>query len=265
MKTRRELIRLGLISLFCAKAGFSTPQSESMVTEDQKGDPDVAYEHVTFDESEIDRLVRHSAKGSSKATFENWQPDLPSAMLSTARSFLGCSRATSPEQISEFLALFRLPFKNQNAYIPFCAAGLSFCALMAFSEGLKTHYDPAKRLDHFRKYLPDLDYYYFYPTVSCVSMYHIAAGRGRWIERKTRPDVIPKGGWIVLYDWRNAGTPDHCGIVAHAGKDKLSTIEFNTSGTAGGSQRDGGAVSEKDREYKYVRGFIVTDAKPPLN
>lgn len=109
--------------------------------------------------------------------------------------------------------------------------------------------------------MPDLEHYYFYPTVSCVDMYHIAAGKRRWFTRNVKSGDLPKPGWIVLYDWNKRGTPDHCGLVQQATKDILVTVEFNTS-TDEGSQRNGGTVAQRTRTYDYVAGFIVTDATP---
>jgi hypothetical protein len=259
MLTRRELVCLGGASFLYSRNTLLRQTSNSTtITELQKGDPEASYEKVSFDAEALKRLVSSSAK----ASFEKWDKGLPLRMISSARSFLGASRETTPGQITEFLALFRLPFKDNNGYVPFCAAGLSFCALMAYTKSLRPDFDITKRMSYLREYMPDFEHYYFYPTVSCVSMYHIAAGKNRWIERKAQPAIVPKPGWLVLYDWENTGIPNHCGIVSHATRDKLSTIEFNTSGTSGGSQRNGGTVSEKERGFNYVKGYIVTDSLP---
>src|SRR5260370_9237715 len=106
------------------------------------------------------------------------------------------------------------------------------------------------------RYFPEMDASYFSPTVSVNGMFLIAQGRHRWVERKKTSEQLPKAGWIVLYDWRNSGVPDHCGIVTHAKEGQINTVEFNTSGVAGGSQRDGGTVAEKTRPYDHVKGFI---------
>jgi|ERR1700688_125050 len=259
MHSRRQFVFAAGVSL-CFPTTFLSGQASTSTTtiELQKGDPDASYETVSFDAEAVRQLVSHSGK----ATFEKWDKGLPLKMISSARSLLGLSRETTPEQISEFLALFRLPLKDDHGYVAFCAAGLSFCALMAYTNSLKPNYDVTKRATYLRELMPDLEHYYFYPTVSCVSMYDVAAGKGRWIERRTQPSVVPKAGWIVLYDWENKGIPDHCGIISHATKDKLSTIEFNTSGASGGSQRDGGTVSEKERGLNCVKGYIVTDSVP---
>ena len=255
---RRAAIKLGTFSLVGSRfEAISRALDANTVTERQKGDPDASYETVTFDPASIRSLV----SGSGKAVFERWEPNLPLAMIATARTFLGKSRETSPDDISDFLRLFKLPLKNEKGYVAFCAAGVSFCALLAYVNALSISYEPTTQAKTFRKYMPDLENYYFYPTVSCVDMYHIAAGKHRWIDYKPST-VIPRPGWIVLYDWASSGTPDHCGLVFRASAQKLFTVEFNTSGKAGGSQRDGGTVSEKERDYTHVKGFVVTDRDP---
>lgn len=258
MISRRHFIKVGGMSLAAASArGYGQAPEGLTTVEQQKGDPDAVYEHVSFDGEAIRRLVT----SSGKATFERWDADLPLKMITSAARFVGASRETTPERITEFLALFKLPFKDGKDYVAFCAAGVSYCALMAYTDEISVPTE-SNRLKMFRQFMPDVEHYYFFPTVSCVSMYHLAAAKGRWIDHKEKPGTVPKPGWIVLYDWSKSGTPDHCGIVTEASAKGLSTIEFNTSGKAGGSQRNGGTVAEKDRNYEYVRGFIVTNAKP---
>ena len=258
MITRRDFVRVGGMSLAVACSRNYGQAADSLTTvEKQKGDPDVPYEYVSFD----GEAIHHMVTSSGKATFERWDQDLPLKMITSAAGFVGASRETTPERITDFLALFKLPFKDEKGYVAFCAAGVSYCALMAYTDGISVPTE-SNRLKTFRNYMPDVEHYYFFPTVSCVSMYHLAAAKGRWIDHKDKPGTVPKPGWIVLYDWSKSGTPDHCGIVTEASAKGLSTIEFNTSGKAGGSQRNGGTVAEKDRNYEYVRGFIVTNAKP---
>jgi hypothetical protein len=226
--------------------------------ERQKGDPQAPYEYVTFDAEKLKAMTQVS--DASKAAFQAWDQDLPSKMLAVASQFVGISRETAPEKITKFLELFHLPFKDDNGYVAFCAAGVSFCALAAFVTS--SFGDGGSDLEQCRALMPDLDYYYFYPTVSCLDMYHIAAGRHRWIEHTPKAKSVPKPGWVVLFDWSKSGVPDHCGLVTKADDKIIKTIEFNTSGPAGGSQRDGGTVATKDRNYSYVRGFIATDSRP---
>ena len=258
--TRRELLKFVGTSLF-SKTGnlFAIETTGVMVTEDQKGDPGASYEHVTFDREHLDELV----SGGGKAIFEQWKKFFPAAMLGNARKFIGYSRETTPEQISEFLRLFGLPFKDARGYIAFCAAGLAFCAGMAYADLLGITYNEANRISYIQPLLPDIEHWYYYPTVSCMDIFHVAAGKHRWLDRKSDPSAVPKPGWLVLFDWRKNGHADHCGIISHATKEKIYTVEFNTSGKAGDSQRDGGVVAERERDYDdFIKGFVVTDLPP---
>lgn len=143
MKKRRDLLKWCGASMLMATGRLlarsvarinSNPETDS-VTEDQRGDPDSMDEYITFSPSAIRSIVTRSGK----ATFESWDANLPISMIATARQFIGCSRNTTPEQISKFLELFNLPLTTDKGYVPFCAAGLSYCALLTYSSGL--HYD----------------------------------------------------------------------------------------------------------------------------
>jgi hypothetical protein len=258
--TRREMMvsTLGALVGMPSRAFSQTP-ADTSVTEEQKGDPDLPYEMVTFNPEAIRQMSDLSGR---RATFERWESRLPAAMLASARGLIGSSRATTPERISEFLELFGLGLKDKNGdYVAFCAAGISFCALTAYANAVKPNYTINKKLEIFRSLAAEIEHYYFYPTVSCRDMGLIAQGKRRWVERKAKPEVIPKPGWIVLFDWQRRGTPDHCGIVQNATAQSIFTVEFNTSDD-GGSQRNGGAVARKTRNYNYVTGFVVTDERP---
>lgn len=259
MPTRRDVI-VSTVAAMVGMMGRSSAQQPALDTERQKGDAGDAYEVVSYDASLISTL----SNLSGRATFEPWQRGLPAAMLTTARTFIGNSRATTPTQIAEFLQLFYLDLKDRNGvYVPYCAAGISFCALLAFAQAAGKALPPTQRLAELRKLAADIDRYYFYPTVSCRDMMNIAEGRRRWVSRKAQPTVIPKPGWIVLFDWERSTNPSHCGIVQNATATKVFTVEFNTSVTAAGNQRNGGVVAAKEREYDYIVGFVLTDQAPP--
>jgi hypothetical protein len=256
MFSRREMLRIAAVAIAAHGAGSRLCRADAILKEEQKGDPDDVYEHVNYDPGTIAKLA---TKPASKAVFEPWQKNLPDALIMTARSFLGCSRSSTPGQITQFLELFGLTLRDRDGYVAYCAAGISFAALTAYANALgKLGNDEIKRL---QSIAPDLEHYYFYPTVSCVDMWNIAKGKRHWIQH-TRGASNPTRGWIVLYDWGNRGTPDHCGIVQHATDQEIKTLEFNTTAESSGSQRNGGAVAEKSRPYDHVLGFIVTDAAP---
>lgn len=119
---------------------------------------------------------------------------------------------------------------NSNAYdsAAFCAMGLSWV------------FDQVGALDIF-----PLHAY----TPSGANWFK---SKGRWT---TGIRGIHKGA-IVFFDW--PGAPNrisHVGIVESVNGDgSVNTIEFNTSGTAGGDQRNGRAVVRKRRK-SYIVGF----------
>lgn len=227
------------------------------VVERQKGDPEDQYEYVSYDPEAISERVTRPA---GKAVFEPWEKDLPGAMITLGRTLIGCSRASTPSQISDFLALFGLPLRDIHGYVAFCAAGISFVAARSYANLLGNSLgDNRQRL---QQLLPDIERYYFYPTISCVDMFYFAKAKRHWIDRKLEPTTRPRRGWIVLYDWNERGLPDHCGIIERADDEGIDTLEFNTTAAAKGNQRNGGAVAERRRRYKHVLGFIATDITP---
>lgn len=240
-------------SLLDAQAGL--PDSEM-----QKGDPQLEYETINYSAAGIQQLNTQNNVGT-RGTLEQWRADWPKEMLKKARTFVGkTSRVKTPEKISEFLELFNLKSKGADGTdVPFCAAGLTYCALLTYADLVSPGYPVAKRMDTLRKLAPEIDHYYFYPTVACKSMWFVAQGKSQW--KAKQPNLIPRSGWIALFDWENrvAHEPNHCGIVEAADAMSLSTIEFNTSST---SERNGGAVEAKLRNYNNVIGYIVTDIKP---
>lgn len=262
MPSRRDVLRLCGSIAFLAGTGsrlrtFGQESNPSdLTTETQRGDPEAPKEYLTFSPSSIENLVIKPGK----ASFEKWDPTISLSMISVARQFIGYSRTRNPVQISEFLALFNLPLKDKSGDVPFCASAISYCALMAYCSALSIVTSEATRTQQLRLLMPDLEHYCFYPTASCVDMYHIAAGKRRWVAHKPNSNTVPRSGWIVLYDWDKRGLPDHCGMVESASKQSISTVEFNTS-AGKGNQRIGGAVAAPTRTYEHVLGFIVTDKK----
>src|SRR5262249_29868620 len=101
---RRGLLRLAVGTLLArAMTGIASSSQGSSVKEQQKGDPDEQYEYVTYDPEAIAKIAVHP---EGKAVFQPWKKDLPERMITTARTFIGCSRSGTPDQISEFLGLF---------------------------------------------------------------------------------------------------------------------------------------------------------------
>ncbi len=260
MFTRREVLKLGTSAVIGSAArSFGHKRNSAPVTESQKGDPEDAYEFVTYDPTVITEVV---TRLPNKALFERWTRELPEAMITVGRTFVGCSRASTPSQISEFRSLFDLPIRDNNGYVAYCAAGLCFAGVTAYANVLDKLHRASSKLEQLKKLLPDVEHYYFYPTVSCVDMYYFAKAKRRWIDYVPKRNTYPKRGWVVLYDWNARGIPDHCGIVERSTATRMDTLEFNTTATINGNQRNGGAVAERTRSYDHVLGFVVTDIPP---
>lgn len=262
MPTRRTMIA-STARAFMAwpLRGFLQDSPVTEVTEEYKGDPDLPVETVTFNPAAISAISDPTTSG--RAVFDRYEPMLPGGMLAAARLLVGSSRTTTPAVITEMLGLFGLPLKDRNdKFLAYCAAGISFCALTAYANAVKPGYDPAKKGDVLRSLAPEIDRYYFMPTVSCPDMWNIAKGRRRWQDKAQ--GVVPKPGWIVLFDWEKRGRPNHCGIVQNATANSVFTVEFNTSQqNTQGSQRDGGVVASRTRTYEFILGYIKTDLAPP--
>lgn len=110
----------------------------------------------------------------------------------------------------------------------FCAMGLSWCA------------DKAKALD-------------------IIPLHAYTPSGVNWFKSKGQWHAGTKGikrGDIVYFDF--PGLPlrvSHVGIVESVNSDgSVNTIEFNTSGTAGGDQRNGRVVARKRRKA-YIVGY----------
>jgi hypothetical protein len=223
---------------------------DDLIVEQQRGDPGLKPETL--------RIYRFMASQAaySKATFEARKPAFGAALIKTAQTFIGSTRTTTPDRVTDFLALYDLPLKNESGYVPFCAAGVAYCAAMAYSDLLGKSYK-ANPLRTFKEILPDIDHWYYYPSPSCNDMYLVAAGKRRWVQSSGLKKVIPKPGWIVLFAWDKPGSANHCGIITGGDAKTLRTIEFNTSGTVNGNQINGGAVVARERpNNSQIMGFI---------
>ena len=111
--------------------------------------------------------------------------------------------------------------------------------------------------------LKALDAYYFFPSAAVRDIRDDAIRRGVWYSAAT-DKVQP--GWFVIFSWSETRKPNHIGIVHHATKTHVHTVEFNTSApssdSANGSieaHRNGGAVAERKRERNSsILGFVKT-------
>jgi len=249
LNRRKYLSTIGGTAVSSCLRSSLANADDDFIVEQQRGDPGLKPETLRFNKSVASRAA------NAKATFEVRKPAFGAALIKTAQQFIGSTRTTAPDRVTEFLALYDLPLKDDTGYVPFCAAGLAYCAAMAYAELLGKSYR-ANPLRTFKDILPDIDHWYYYPSPSCVDMYMVAAGKRRWVPVSAKK-IIPKPGWIILFAWDRPGSANHCGIITGGDVNRLRTIEFNTSGSVNGSQVNGGAVVERDRAYnKQVMGFI---------
>jgi hypothetical protein len=76
-----------------------------------------------------------------------------------------------------------------------------------------------------------------------------------WFRSHGQWGMTPRAGALVLFDFPGDGVNriSHIGIVEAVNRDgSIVTIEGNTSGTAAGSQRNGGMVARKTRKVGIV-------------
>ena len=95
-------------------------------------------------------------------------------------------------------------------------------------------------------------------TVSTVSGSNAFKKLDKWVDAPAKPEP----GWILYCDFPddNVNRISHVGIVVKdLGKGWCETIEGNTSGS--GSQRNGGEVMRKKRQYSKG-GSIVGFGRP---
>lgn len=259
--TRRALIAgaamsAGAVALASeAQAQAPTPIDRAQwpfANEEQRGDPVMTPEVIRIDPAAI--LLSNRA---TRATFAPRITNFGTRLLSTAQRYLNYSRSSNPMDIERMLRLYDFGLRDSNGtYVPYCAAGVSWCAAAAYREaqGGEVTTSTAKPL------LADVDYHHFYPSPSVADMYYVARGKRRWREAT----VTPRAGWLVIYGF---GRPhNHVGIVESATATQLTTIEFNTTQpTSTGDQRNGGAVARRMRPRNTsVMGFIATDLRSPF-
>jgi hypothetical protein len=214
--------------------------------------PVEAVETLRFDRADAERPLRIFSKGPKKNP-EAFARKLLS--LSSQYADQKISRDSSPDQIDVFLRLFGLQLRyDSGAYVPFCAAGLSFAACRAYCElDLQNTYDIDDPLPVLKTILTDINNHYFKPSPAVRLIKADAESRGIWVKPK---DSKPKPGWPVIFSWKQDGNPNHIGLVSELKGDTLTTVEFNTSSGTAGSQSNGGAVAKRKRKLPYVLGYV---------
>lgn len=221
--------------------------------EEQSGDPEAATETLQVDTAALQKLLPafHARRGAHKD-----DRTVAVQTLAAAKSFVGVTRGNAPDKVATFLKLFDLPMHMGGKPVPYCASGISFAACQAYCQiDPKVSVDPNQMLTTLRQVQTDIDHYYFKTSPSCAVMVEDAKTRGKWVKVN---DAAPQPGWLVFYHWKLDGHPNHVGMVDHLAGDTLQTVEFNTSDPQHGSESNGGAVAEKERQLGHVLGYIKT-------
>ena len=252
---RRELLTLVGASAALWPTAAVGASSWGTFTEEQRGDPDLPPESILLDADAIQKRVTGLATYRDRLDGAT----MAATVIDTAKPMIGWSRAATPERIADILDVSDLHFKDaKGKFVPFCAAGVAYLFATAY---LKKWGVPSST-NALQGALQEIDRYHFYPSPSVMDVYYVARGKRRWVDAAPGK-VIPKAGWLVVYDW--SGTQrgaDHVGLVTGLDAQGLHTVEFNTSQQ---NQKNGGQVAARTRQYnKFVRGFVRTDIKTPI-
>jgi hypothetical protein len=267
MERRRFLITgFKAATMLCGAAALSTNPAlaqgrrrrRAKILAVEAGDPDASAEYVNIQKAPIDQIYRAPVTRGIRKDPER----MALATLDMAKTYLGISRSSRPDQVEKFLNLFGLHIRYPNGeVVPYCASGLAYAACHAYSTiAPPEQFDTNDPVPGFKRVLSDINHYYFKPSPACRLMVRDAIRRGVWSWGDQTATSAIKPGWLVFYNWkkRRRGVAQHVGIVDHAGEAVVNTVEFNTSDTSGGSQSNGGAVARKQRPYQFVLGYIKT-------
>lgn len=160
-----------------------------------------------------------------------------------AKGEIGVTEATGKNDGPRIKAYLKVTGLGEG--YPYCAAGISWC-----------YYQAAKFYNKPKSFIP------FPMTAGSQVVYDHARKKGI----RTTNDVKPQDFFI----WRKKDSyQGHIGIISKVKrKGWVETIEFNTSGSKRGDQRDGGGVWRKKRNLIHplgrlrVRGFVGFRKKP---
>ena len=257
---RRRLLRL-MCGLSITAAGSSSiklfADDQSVTTEEQSGDPDLPIEKLEVNLQDIAPLLDVGKAINIKKDPRHFAL----LMLNIASDQVGAAKPTITT-IEEYFRLFNVSAKKADGTIqPFCAAGLSFAACQAYCK-LHPHpieYTESGKIRTFRDVLADVNKYYFLPHCSVQEIVRDSKQRHSWLQKEQSVSTL-KPGWLVFFNWPDknghfSGLPNHVGVIRHPAQDFLHTVEYNTSVDSNGSQRDGGHIAFKVRNYKYVLGY----------
>jgi hypothetical protein len=185
-------------------------------------------------------------------------------VLKVAAAEIGVARSTKPDRVTEYLKLFGFGFKYSNGqYVPFCAVGAGWAVCKAYCDLAPLPTDHYKQLT----YKPADEVQQFKSVFLAVSGLSPLSANCGVIQKTAQTtqkwwgaDVMPRPGWLILYNWSGGKDPEHVGIVESATAASLTTIEFNTTFETGPKKGEPGVVDRKDRQKysKYVLGYVST-------
>ena len=268
-RTRREFlsccaIAAGAFLLSDAQAdaqGFDSGDFDS--TEEQASDPE--------DLRDRHESLKYTAVSSNGYCESSWgycsdkqQPlfekkdaeTLIQSLLTLSKAYAddGVSRTTTPEIVTRYLSVFDLPFKYpEGNYVPYCAAGLSYALCRSYSKLIGL--EPSEI--NLRKVMKTVNRYYLFPSPSVRDIQSAAVARNTWLDGRDKPQ--PKPGWPIIFSWSADQAPNHIGLTVSSTDAEITTVEYNTSTTISGSNRNGGVVAIRTRKYnRNVLGFVKT-------
>lgn len=161
------------------------------------------------------------------------EQQLRDAVVSTAKSYLGCNEANGSHKkiIDLYNSQKPLPAGYKVKYTD------AWCATFVSSVAVKLQ-------------LTDV----ILPECSCVRMIALYQKAGRWVEDD---NYTPKPGDVILYDWDDTGAGDCKGAADHVGY--VCEVSGTTMTLIEGNKND--AVSYRTMQVgaRYIRGYCIPD------
>ncbi len=224
-------------------------------------------EHRSDDDTPIEKIWVDPAATLSpsyittRARYEPRIGNFGEQLLEVAQQFVGLARGRDDDRIRPMLKLYDLDIRDSSGTpIPFCAAGVSYCAAIAYRRQQNIEGDLTTGT--LQALMGDIERYHFYPSCSVQDLTYVARGKRLW--RSERQSPSPEPGWLAVFDF-GMNRPSHVAIVESATPTRLNTIEFNTRNPSGtGDERNGGAITRRERPRgRQLLGFVATTLRPP--
>lgn len=237
-----------------AKQGVKMPEQDKDLEQNLDQLPDIFENEISDTDlpGADDFIVEvESAEALSVFTDEEFNAEF----LRISQQYVGVSRSSNLAQVAKFLALFNLPAKMGEKWVPYCASGASYAAAKAYCNLAGIQYNADNSVAIFKTVLSKLRDRFFTPSPSCWAMQEGAKKKGNWVPKTPDNMKLIKPGWLVLYNFDGKTMPKHVGIVLFVASDHIKTVEFNTSST---DNINGGAVSYRTRKFSPILGFIKT-------